>query len=523
MNVSFKTAAAVCAFLGWAAAATAGNALVNPGFELDPSGGNQNLPGWSTYGPYVFGETGLPAHTGNNYLKVYQSFSGQVNYTGVYQDYISGPGAAYSVDGWAYTLAGDALAGQNVAWLEVTFRDANANILALYRSSLITTNAIASGAFPTSTWIDLPITNQYDPNAYVVTNSVKALIAPPGTYFVRYQVVFQGDALNSGGSVYFDDLTLSPSGNAPYGSWNIIWSDEFNGTSLDTKTWTFDAGGTGWGNNELENYTGRPTNVFVSGGCLNIVAREENYGNQSFTSARIKSEGLASWEYGRIEWRARFPAGVGFWPALWLLGTNISSIGWPGCGEIDVFENKGYALTNTQGSLHSGSDETAIYTLPGGGSVTNFHTYVIDWATNSFLWYVDGHLYETQSNWSSSVGSYPAPFNRPFFIIMNLAVGGNYVGNPSVAAIESGSTFPGVMQVDYVRVYHQTAPLQVSCAPTNGGVFISWPSNIVCHLQALFSPFLGDSSTNWIDLPNSANFAFAPATSGVAFYRLASP
>jgi len=522
MNVPIKTAIALGALLGWAAAAFAGNVLVNPGFELDPSSGNQNLPGWTSYGPNVYGETGSPVHSGNNYLKVYQAFWGQVNYSGIYQDYISGPGAAYSADGWAYTLGGDALAGQNAAWLEVSFRDAGGGILALYRSRVITTNAIASGAFPTSTWIDLPITNQYDPNAYVATNTVKTLVAPPGTYFVRYQVVFQGDAANSGGSVYFDDLTLSPAGGLPYGTWNIVWSDEFNGTSLDQKTWTFDTGGTGWGNSELENYTSRPTNVFVSGGCLNIVARRENYGSQSFTSARVKSQGRASWTYGRFEWRARFPAGAGFWPALWMLGTNISSIGWPGCGEIDVVETQGYALTNAQGSLHSGSDETAIYTLPGGASMTNFHTYVLDWTTNAILWYVDGHLYQTQSSWSSSVGPYPAPFNQPFFIVMNLAVGGNYVGYPSVAAIESGSTFPGVMQVDYVRVYHQTAPLQVSSTPTNGGVLLTWPSNIVCHLQAQYNPALGDSS-NWVDLATSGNSAFAPTTSSVAFYRLESP
>lgn len=523
MNIAMKTAAGICALLGCAAAAVAGNVLMNPGFELDPSGGNQNIPGWSLFGPYVYNESGSPAHSGNNYLKVYQSFSGQVNYTGVYQDYISGPGAAYSADGWAYTLASDALAGQNVAWLEITFRDASANILALYRSSLITTNAIASGAFPKSTWVNLPITNQYDPKAYVVTNTATTLVAPPGTYFVRYQVVFQGDAGQSGGSVYFDDLTLTPAGSAPYGSWNIIWSDEFNGSSLNLNTWTFDTGANGWGNNELQNYTSRPTNVFVSSGCLNIVAREENYGSQSFTSARLKSEGLASWQYGRFEWRARVPSGAGFWPALWLLGTNITSIGWPACGEIDVMENRGSALATVQGSLHSGSDETQVYSFPDSESVTNFHTYVLDWATNSFLWYVDGHLYETQSVWTSSAGPYPAPFNKPFFIIMNLAVGGDYVGNPSVATVESGSTFPGVMQVDYVRVYQQTSPLKMALAPTNGGVLLSWPSNIVCHLQALFSPLFGVSSSNWIDVATSANIAFAPATSGVAFYRLVSP
>src|SRR4029077_3223858 len=190
----------------------------------------------------------------------------------------------------------------------------------------------------------------------------------------------------------------------------------FNGSSINPGVWTFDTGAGGWGNNELEYYTNRSTDAFVSGGLPHIRAPQESHNGSSYTSARMKSEGLFSQTYGRFEFRARLPAGVGFWPALWLLGTNISSVGWPGCGEVDIVENKGSALTNVQGSLHSGSDETQVYTLPNG-SVTNFHTYVLDWTTNAFAWYVDGVPYETQTNWTSSIGSYPAPFNHPFFII----------------------------------------------------------------------------------------------------------
>ena len=139
--MAFSLAVAVTPVLG-------GNVLINPGFESDPSGQTTDLPGWNAYGGNAYGETSQTvAHSGSNYFKVYQAFNGVVNYTGIYQDFISGPGAVYSANGWAYTLSSDALAGQNIAWIEVTFRDANANILALYRSILITTNSIATRAF----------------------------------------------------------------------------------------------------------------------------------------------------------------------------------------------------------------------------------------------------------------------------------------------------------------------------------------------------------------------------------------
>jgi len=501
----------------------AANVLSNPGFELH--GQSTNLFGWNAYGGNTYNETGAAAHSGTNYFKVYQNFSGAVNYSGIYQDYISGPGASYTADGWAETLASDQIAGQDVAWIEVTFRDANANVLALYRSSLITTNAVLARTFPASTWVDLGVTNQYDPNTYAITNTTAALVAPAGTYFVRYQVVFQGDAAYSDGSVYFDDLNLNFTGASPYGNWNIVWDDEFNGTAIDTNTWTYDLGGGGWGNNELEYYTSRTNNAYVAGGLLHIVAQQESYNGQSFTSARMKTEGLVSWLYGRFEWRARLPGGTGFWPALWFLGTNITTVGWPGCGEMDVTESSGGSPNFVQGSLHSGSDETAIYNFPAGDSVTNFHTYVLDWATNSFIWYVDGHLYEMQTGWSSSVGQpYPFPFNQPAFMIMNLAVGGNYVGNPTVAQINANGGFPGELQVDYVRVYHSTPPLKIALVRTNNGLLVSWPSNVVGHLQAQFnSNTMGLGTSNWSNLTQSNNPISINPTNNNAFFRVASP
>ena len=515
-----------CGFL--ATQLSAGNVLSNPGFESNPPGQSQNILGWTWYGqPWgnTFNETGADARSGNNFFKVFQGFTGSLNYSGVYQDYISGPGTTYTADGWAKIISADALTGQNVAWLEVTFRDANATVLALYRSGLISTNG-----FPKNTWVNLPVTNQYNPNTFVISNAVKSLVAPAGTYFVRYQVVLQGDAAGSNGSVYFDDLNLNFTSAAPYGDWNIVWSDEFNGTAVDTNTWTYDLGNggsnPGWGNSELEYYTSRTNNAAVSGGLLHIVARKESTNGFSYTSARMKTQGLRAWKYGRFEWRARCPAGTGFWPALWLLGTNITTVGWPGCGEIDVMETSGAGLTNVQGSLHSGGangDPTAIYTFLDNGSTTNFHTYVIDWSTNAFLFYVDGHLYQSQDSWTSSVGNFPTPFDKPAFIIMNLAIGGNYVGNPSTSTINANGGFPGDFQVDYIRVLSQTAPLSLSLKRTNNALQVSWPSNVVGHLQAQIGSAGAGLGTNWSDVTQSTNPANINPTNGMGLFRLQSP
>jgi hypothetical protein len=206
----------------------------------------------------------------------------------------------------------------------------------------------------------------------------------------------------------------------------------------------------------------------------------------------MNSDGLFSRTYGRFEWRAALPQGSGTWPALWMLGNSIDTpLGWPGCGEIDVVENQGFNPGWEQGSLHSGSDETATNFFLAGDSVTNFHTYTLDWTTNAFVFYVDGHPYETQTGWgSSTTNAYPYPFNQPFFLLMNVAIGGQYLGYPSQATINSGTVFPCEMDVDYVRVYDLTAPLSLSIGKSGSNVVLSWPGNIVCHLegQPIFCP-----------------------------------
>jgi beta-glucanase (GH16 family) len=274
-----------------------------------------------------------------------------------------------------------------------------------------------------------------------------------------------------------------------HGVTNLVWSDEFDGSAIDTTKWTFDTGNGsgGWGNQEREFYTSRTNNAHVAGGVLHIVARQETTNGFPYTSARMKTQGLYWKKYGYIEFRARLPQGLGFWPALWLLGTNIASVGWPACGEIDVMENKGSVPTQIGVAIHYSDASnnhlfnSSAYTLPGGGSVTNFHTYGLRWATNSLSFYVDGAHVQTWTSWSSSTGPYPAPYNQPFFFIMNLAVGGNYLGNPSDATINANTTFPGEMQVDYVRVYDDTPPVLPPDAPTgltaNPGhakVYLNW-------------------------------------------------
>jgi beta-glucanase (GH16 family) len=508
--------------------------LTNPGFELDPLGPTAVIFGWKSYsgssGNVLSETSAFIAHGGNNYLKVYQAFNGAVNYSGVYQDNLSGPGAVYAADGWAYTSASDTLAGQNAAWLEVTFRDANAKVLALYRSALITTNAIAAGAFPKSAWRDLPITNQYNPNTYTITNRTAALVAPAGTSFVRYQITFQGDASYSAGSVYFDDLNLTQTAAGPQGNWNIIWSDEFNGSAISPSNWTFDIGNGsgGWGNNEQEYYTSLPQNAYVSNGLLHIVGLHQSYDGYNYTSARMKTEGLFTALYGRFAFRVKLPAGQGFWPALWMMPEHSVYGDWAASGEMDVMETVGSNPTNVFGTLHFGGPAPAntqsygpSYNFLPGASVTNFNIYLLEWTAEAINWYVNGQLYETQTNWWSSSTTntslqnpYPAPFNERFYLIMNLAIGGTLGGTVD------NSIFPSDMQVDYVRFYGLTPPLQITAGQGGGKFSLTWPSNIVCHLESASSL---SAASIWTNVAGAAPpFSVLPPSTTV-FYRLVSP
>ncbi len=245
----------------------------------------------------------------------------------------------------------------------------------------------------------------------------------------------------------------------PERTWTLTWSDEFDGAvgnSPDTSKWTFDigTGAGGWGNAELQYYTNRQSNVQLNGdGHLVITARRESYAGSGFTSARLKTQGLFSQRYGRFEARIRTPSGPGVWPAFWMLGDSFADVSWPQCGEIDIMEQRGQQPAITHGSVHgpgySGANaKTKSYGLMVGRFDTDFHLYAIEWSSDYIDFFVDDYLYQRIQP-SDLSGEWV--FNQPFFIILNIAVGGNFVGYPTTA-----TPFPQQMIVDFVRVYTQS-------------------------------------------------------------------
>jgi beta-glucanase (GH16 family) len=244
-----------------------------------------------------------------------------------------------------------------------------------------------------------------------------------------------------------------PSGGSSY---VLTWSDDFgpaNGSSPDSAKWVMETGGGGWGNNELESYTSRPENAKIQDGNLVITAIQEDFTGtdgiaRHYTSARLKTQGKFDQKYGRFETRIKIPAGQGIWPAFWMLGNNINTVSWPSCGEIDIMENIGKEPSTVHGSLHaSGFDSTGSYALNAGKFADDFHVFAIEWEPAVIRFYVDGHLYDTRTPADVPAGQTWA-FDHPFFLLLNVAVGGNWPGSP-----DETSTFPQTMLVDYVRVY----------------------------------------------------------------------
>lgn len=252
----------------------------------------------------------------------------------------------------------------------------------------------------------------------------------------------------------------------------LVWSDEFNGATTDSapnpQNWTYDAGGGGWGNNELETYCAygsatapcdpKNPNVYVgTDGYLHIVARNPSSG--VYTSARIKSEGLQSFQYGRIEARIKMPAGQGMWPAFWMLGDDINAKPWPACGEMDIMESVGKIPSNNVGSIHgtgfTGAHISTYYTLPNNEKFADaFHTFGILWSPKLIKFYVDdpSNVYATYTPSSLPPGAVWPFEDGKFFFILNVAVGGSWPGSPDTTTV-----FPQQMLVDYVRVYAEPA------------------------------------------------------------------
>lgn len=233
----------------------------------------------------------------------------------------------------------------------------------------------------------------------------------------------------------------------------LVMQDEFGVAGAPNNAiWSYNIGtGTnGWGNNELQYYTDRPENIVVENGVLKITARQELYMGSGYTSARILTKGKFEKKYGRFEARIKMPWGKGLWPAFWLLGANSQTVAWPQCGEIDIMEYLGSNPTTVFGTVHgpgySGANAiTKNYTLPNNRFDNDFHIFGIEWGENYINYYVDDVLYN-QITPQDVTGEWV--FNQPFYIILNMAVGGNYPGSPN-----SETVFPQQMLVDYVRVY----------------------------------------------------------------------
>ncbi len=259
--------------------------------------------------------------------------------------------------------------------------------------------------------------------------------------------------------------------NAPQpatSAWKLVWSDEFNGpkgTAVDAAKWVSETGGGGWGNNELEYYTGRLENASQQDGNLVIKVVQEKYigpgdTTRNYTSARLKTQGKFSQAYGRFEARIKIPRGQGIWPAFWMLGDDIEKpgldkSGWPGCGEIDIMENIGKEPTLVHGTIHGPgySGEHGIgapFGLHGDQRFADdFHLYAVEWEPNAIRFYVDDHLYTTRTPADLPKGT-KWVYDHPFFLLLNVAVGGGWPGSPDATTV-----FPQTMLVDYVRAYER--------------------------------------------------------------------
>lgn len=255
----------------------------------------------------------------------------------------------------------------------------------------------------------------------------------------------------------FAETTSSKNSN----KMNLVWSDEFDGSEINKENWTYDIGNgnngnnNGWGNNELQYYTDRSDNARIENGNLIIEAKKENYNGSEYTSARLKSKGLQEFTYGKIEARIKLPSGQGIWPAFWMLGQGFTGDeSWPYCGEIDIMEHVNNE-SKVWGTLHW--DNNGSQTFGSGMSIDNlddYHTYSIEWTKNYIKWYVDDIEY-----CAADISDIEIPglerniknndaFHKPFFILLNLAVGGNWPQSP-----DDSTDFPAKMYVDYVRVY----------------------------------------------------------------------
>lgn len=243
-----------------------------------------------------------------------------------------------------------------------------------------------------------------------------------------------------------DETVEPPDSTGSIPGYTLIWNDEFSGQSVDLTKWSYEVNGNGGGNNELQYYTDLPTNSYIEDGSLVIQANKEIYQGKYFTSARMRTLYKGDWTYGRFDIRAKLPYGQGLWPAIWMLPSDWEYGGWPASGEIDIMELLGQQPSKVYGTIHYGLtshlSSGGNYILPTGTFSQDYHLFTLEWDSTGMKWYVDNKLYHTET-----IGK---PFDKRFHILLNVAVGGNWPGDPDYSTV-----FPQKMYVDYVRVYRK--------------------------------------------------------------------
>ncbi|NHZ92218.1 family 16 glycosylhydrolase [Massilia sp. CCM 8733] len=377
------------------------------------------------------------------------------DYANAFDTTAGNTGNQHRTDNVDIEATADAGGGYNVAWTangewlahnNVTFPTSGAYTIA-YRVAAPSAGGVIStdlngGAIPLGT-TSVPATGGWQN----WTTVQRTLNVNAGTYNVGTFISSAGFNLNW---ISIAGASCGSTPPPPPPGWTLAWADEFNGTSLDTSKWNIEVNGDGGGNNELQYYTARSENIRVTGGELVIEARKEAYMGKQYTSGRITTQNKASWQYGRMEARMKIPTGKGTWPAFWMLGNSISSVGWPASGEIDIMEHVNSEAV-THGTIHW-RDHNNAYANYGGPSgnldFSQFHVYAVEWDASVIRWYVDGNKFH-EVNIAGGING-TSEFHAPYFLLFNLAVGGNWPGSP-----DGSTAFPNRMQVDYVRVYRR--------------------------------------------------------------------
>ncbi len=375
------------------------------------------------------------------------------NYSNAYDTTAGNTGNQHRTDNVDIEATTDAGGGFNVGWIasgewlahnNVTFPTSGAYTIA-YRVAAPSAGGVISadlngGAIQLGT-TSVPATGGWQS----WTTVQRTINVNAGTYNLGTYISSSGFNLN-----WISIAGASCGTTPPPTGWTLAWADEFNGTALDTSKWNIEVNGNGGGNNELQYYTARPENIRVTGGALVIEARKESYLGKQYTSGRITTQNKASWQYGRMEARMKIPTGKGTWPAFWMLGNAISSVGWPASGEIDIMEHVNSEAV-THGTIHW-SNQNNAYANYGGPSgnldFSQYHVYAVEWDASMIRWYVDGNKFH-EVNIAGGING-TSEFHAPYFLLFNLAVGGNWPGSPDAATV-----FPNQMLVDYVRVYRK--------------------------------------------------------------------